>query len=115
MLIHKKENYSLKEIHNIWFDITKNILPFMYNNINNKLFIKNIHPMCSFGHLVGYDVGYYSYLWSIIYSYDIYSIFKKNGIFNKKIGMNLRTKILEKGATKSGVELLIDFIGRKHQ
>jgi Zn-dependent oligopeptidase len=113
--VHKKENYTIKELHDLWFNISNELLPFFGPEHNHiiKEYNDNIFPMCSFGHLIGYDVGYYSYLWSIIYSYDIFSKFQKNGLFSNKVGMDLRRKIMEKGATKNGVKLLTDFLQRK--
>ena len=115
MIVHKKEHYSAKELHDMWFNISDELLPFFgpSNNHIIKSYNNEIFPMCSFGHLVGYDVGYYSYLWSIIYSYDIFSKFQKHGLFSNKVGMDLRRKIMEKGATKNGVKLLTDFLQRK--
>jgi Zn-dependent oligopeptidase len=113
--VHKKGNYSIKELHDMWFNISDELMPFFgpENNHIIKTYNNNIYPMCSFGHLIGYDVGYYSYLWSIIYSYDIFSKFQKHGLFSNKVGMELRRKIMEKGATKNGVKLLTDFLQRK--
>lgn len=104
--IHKKKTVSIKEIHNLWFDIGKKLLPF-------KLSSEYINPMCRFGHLIGYEVGYYSYLWSILYSYDIFSVFLKNGIYDKRTGIKLKEEIMEKGGSLSGIVLLENFLGRK--
>ena len=115
MNIHKKEHYSVKELHDLWFNISDELMQFFGPEHNHiiKTYNTSIYPMCSFGHLIGYDVGYYSYLWSIIYSYDIFSKFQKYGLFSNKIGMELRRKIMEKGASKDGVKLLTDFLQRK--
>jgi Zn-dependent oligopeptidase len=115
MEVNKKEHYSVKELHDMWFNISNELMPFfgpVHNHII-KTYNDNIYPMCSFGHLVGYDVGYYSYLWSIIYSYDIFSKFQRYGLFSNKVGMDLRRKIMEKGSSKNGVKLLTDFLQRK--
>ena len=112
--VHKRENIKLNEIHDIWYNIYNQLMPFV--EINNKFninFIKELYPMCSFGHLIGYDVAYYSYLWSVIYSYDILSKFEKYGLFNPKIGKELREKIMSRGGTVKGTELLKDFLGRE--
>jgi Zn-dependent oligopeptidase len=112
LTVHKKTQYSIKELHDIWFKITDEVLPFFKyeSNVRHHNYNSEIYPMCSFGHIVGYDVGYYSYLWSIIYSYNIFSKFQKYGLFSNKVGMDLRRKIMEKGSTKTGLELLKDFL-----
>jgi Zn-dependent oligopeptidase len=94
-------------LYNKWFEIKEELLPFLKNS--DKTF-----PMCRFGHLSGgYNVGYYGYLWSNIYAYDAFSIFEKNGIFNKNIGIQLRKCILEKGAVDNTIRNLENFLKRK--
>ena len=90
----------------------------LYQKIYKKYFNINLPKEslfpARFGHLVGgYDAGYYSYLWALVYADDVFSKFKKNGIFNKKIGRRYRKEILEKGSERDEMESLKLFLGRK--
>ena len=66
----------------------------------------------SFGHLFGYDSGYYGYLWSEVYGDDMFSRFENEGVLSPAVGMDYRREILEKGGTRSGMEHLRAFLGR---
>lgn len=66
-----------------------------------------------FGHLVGYEAGYYSYLWALVYAQDAFSEFEKHGLFNKELGRKWRREVLEKGSIEDEMQLVKNFLGRK--
>lgn len=67
----------------------------------------------SFGHLVGgYSAGYYGYLWSKVYSCDMFDKFKSEGLLNKTIGKRYRDYILATGGTRDSMDALVDFLER---
>lgn len=65
-----------------------------------------------FGHLEGYDAGYYGYLWSNVYAADMFTRFEKEGIMNKKTGADYKKWILEKGGSMEEIDLVKGFLGR---
>lgn len=66
-----------------------------------------------FGHLMGYDAGYYGYLWSKVFATDMFTRFEKEGLLNAKTGRAYRECILEKGSSENEVKLVERFLGRK--
>ncbi|MFT5286508.1 MAG: thimet oligopeptidase [Planctomycetota bacterium] len=67
----------------------------------------------SFGHLVGYQAGYYGYLWSKVFAQDMFGRFKRLGMLNSEAGAYYRKKILAPGGMREASELLLDYLGRK--
>jgi len=63
----------------------------------------------------GYDAGYYSYMWALVYAQDFYSEFKKvenNKNKLKEIGQRYRREILEVGGSRDEMESVKKFLGR---
>lgn len=71
------------------------------------------HPQASFGHLMGYDSGYYGYMWSKVYAQDMFSRFEAEGVMNTLLGTDYRRKLLEVGSSRGEMDSLVDFLGRK--
>jgi thimet oligopeptidase len=71
------------------------------------------HPEASFGHLMGYDAGYYGYLWSQVYADDMFSVFEREGLLNPAVGRRYRSEILERGSSRDEQVSLEAFLGRK--
>jgi len=66
-----------------------------------------------FGHLMGgYSAGYYGYLWSKVYSCDMFTRFKEEGVLNPKTGKEYRDLILAPGGTRDAMDYLKEFLGR---
>ena len=54
------------------------------------------HFAAGFGHLMGgYDVGYYGYLWSLVYATDMFSAFKATDPLDPVTGARYREAVLD--------------------
>lgn len=69
----------------------------------------------NFGHIFagGYAAGYYGYKWAEVLDADAFSVFKKNGIFNKEVAKSFYDNILSKGGTEDPEILYERFRGQK--
>ena len=67
----------------------------------------------TFSHIFagGYAGGYYSYKWAEVLDADAFSVFKKNGIFNRETAQSFRDNILSKGGTEHPMTLYKRFRG----
>ena len=71
------------------------------------------HFQSGFGHLFGYDAGYYGYMWSEVFGHDMFTRFERNGVLDPATGLDYRRKILERGGSVDGDVLVRDFLGRE--
>jgi Zn-dependent oligopeptidase len=70
-------------------------------------------PQASFGHLMGgYESSYYGYLWAEVFSADMFTRFKKEGLSNGKTGAAYRKLILEPGGGADEAGQVRAFLGR---
>lgn len=68
-----------------------------------------------FGHLMGYDGGYYGYAWADAIADDMATVFEnaKNGYFDQEAGRRLREEIYSQGSARDVAESIEKFLGRK--
>ena len=68
-----------------------------------------------FGHLNGYDAGYYGYAWADAIAADMATVFEsaKDGYLDKQAGLRLRRDIYEPGDSRDITESIEKFLGRK--
>jgi thimet oligopeptidase len=75
--------------------------------------IPGTHFQAAFGHLTGYQAGYYGYQWSLVYACDMFERFKELGMLDPSAGQHYRNTILSRGGTKDGLDLVRDYLGRE--
>jgi thimet oligopeptidase len=68
-----------------------------------------------FGHLVGYDAGYYGYAWADAIAADMATVFEKapKGFLDKEAGMKLRNEIYAPGGSRDIDISIRNFLGRE--
>lgn len=85
----------------------------LQNKITLYPWVEGTHFAGGFGHLNGYGSKYYGYLWSLVYSCDMYSEFEKKGALSPEMGARYRTEVLSKGGSNDAIKLVSNFLGRE--
>jgi thimet oligopeptidase len=76
-------------------------------------YVKGTHFQSSFGHLISYDAGYYSYQWALALSRDVLTRFKKEGLLNPTTAAAWREQVLAKGGGEDERAMVQTFLGRE--
>ena len=97
---------------------TEDIIPFEKKAWAKAIIGKQLPDTCmttQFSHIMagGYAAGYYSYKWAEVLDADVFSVFKKNGIFDRKTAQSFRDNILSKGGTEHPMALYKRFRGQE--
>lgn len=68
----------------------------------------------SFAHIFAgeYAAGYYGYKWSEVLDADAFSVFARNGVFDKATAESFRRNILSRGGTEDPMTLYLAFRGQ---
>ncbi len=96
----------------------EDIIPFEKKAWEKAMLNKQLPDTCmtvQFSHIMagGYAAGYYSYKWAEVLDADAFSVFKKNGIFDRKTAQSFRDNILSKGGTEHPMTLYKRFRGQE--
>jgi peptidyl-dipeptidase Dcp len=77
--------------------------------------LNDISFSTGFAHIFsgGYAAGYYGYKWAEVLDADAFSVFMKNGIYDKVTAASFRENILSRGGTENPMELYKRFRGQE--
>lgn len=92
------------------FDTTK-VLKEINDAYTPFKYVEGTHFQASFGHLIGYDAGYYGYQWALSIAQDLFTRFKKDGLLNPKTAAEYRANILAPGDSDDASNLVAKFLG----
>lgn len=86
----------------------------LYRDIVKQEPLPGNHFAGTFGHMMGgYDAGYYGYLWSQVYSTDMFTLFPADDLTSAAVGGKYRKVVLEQGNMKDSIDILREFLGRE--
>ncbi|BGP09572.1 metalloendopeptidase [Rhodotorula toruloides] len=108
MALHTdKYNLLPDEMSKLWCDLRKET---SLVTIGDEV----VGGQSGFAHIAGgYSAGYYGYLWSQVFSADMYeTVFSKDPM-SKEGGQRYRKEILQPGGSRDEMDSLVKFLGRK--
>ncbi|MDD5305739.1 MAG: Zn-dependent oligopeptidase [Deltaproteobacteria bacterium] len=68
----------------------------------------------NFGHLDGYSSMYYTYMWSLVLSKDLFTRFEQKGLLDKPTALEYRADVLAPGGSVDAAAMVEKFLGRPY-
>ncbi len=72
------------------------------------------HFQTAFGHLDGYSAIYYTYMWSLVISKDMFGKFNKADLLDPTVARRYRDTVLAAGGSAPAAKLVHAFLGRDY-
>ena len=116
-----RRQFTFADIDLTLHDVHPEGQPYDCVAMSNPIFPKDFLPIDNdtafvafFGHLAGYDAGYYGYAWADAIAADMATVFEKapNGYLDKDAGMKLRKEIYAPGGSREIDISIHNFLGR---
>ncbi|XP_018012622.1 thimet oligopeptidase isoform X2 [Hyalella azteca] len=103
-----------QEIHSRESVDTAALFAELHKKITGFAVVPNTNMPASFGHVGGgYDAQYYGYLWSEVFSMDMFDTKFAGKVLDASVGKQYRRLILERGNTVDAMDMLVEFLGRQ--
>ncbi len=118
--VHYRRQFTFADIDLTLHDVHPEGEPYDSVALSNPIFAKDFFPVDNtafvafFGHLAGYDAGYYGYAWADAIAADMATVFEKspNGYLDQSAGMKLRQEIYAPGGSREVDISIRNFLGR---
>ncbi len=119
--VYYRRQFTFADIDLTLHDVHPEGQPYDSVAMSNPIFVKDFLPIDNntafvafFGHLAGYDAGYYGYAWADAIAADMATVFEKspNGYLDKSAGMKLRKEIYAPGGSRDIAVSIRNFLGR---
>ena len=87
----------------------------LYQSLQPWNWLEGNRMYASFGHLTGYSSNYYTYAFDKVIALDFFAQFDPADLLGCDAGSRYRKLVLEQGGSKSGRQMVRDFLGRDEE
>jgi thimet oligopeptidase len=87
----------------------------LYMSLQPWTWLEGNRMYASFGHLIGYSSNYYTYAFDKVIALDFFGQFDSQDLLGCDAGRRYRELVLEQGGSRSGRQMVRDFLGRDEE